>query len=721
MSESATHLATVPTEVRIDRRSILALGIGVCVLLSCVVAVQFPLENSWIRFLDNVHWTSSYAVGTILAYFGYRASPPRFRTARWWFTLGLAGMAVGQLLWDLQVAIDMNPFPGPSDLFFLCLGPCFAFGLLSALRSRTAPEQMRAAMLDTVALSVAVVAFSLVLYLPKRGDSGAFPLVVMVAYPVGLLAAACIGTIVAITARFGANRRWTLLLLPLIGSGILWMRWNSLTLEHALGDGTPLNFLFSVDILLLGLGSMVWEIDDSRDPSQQWYAEGLLVLLPLLLVAVALVTVAVTWMLPGLPAVVECAAFIGSGVVIMLAAIRQSLLLTDRTRLLTAERAVREAHERYQKLFEMSPDAIFIFDGSTFVDCNPAAPRAFGCSREELLGRRPGGLSPRYQPDGTLSEVRARQVIEAAFTGKVQPFKWTYQRNDGSLFEAEVSLNRFVANGQAMIHGMVRDITAMSRLERQLLQAQRMESLGTLAGGIAHDFNNILAIISSHAEMMLLVLGDPERLRKKVATIQSAAQRGAGVVRQLLTFARKSEIKTKPLRMNDQVEELVQLLQGTFPKSITIATDLDPTLPQVLADPTQIHQILMNLCVNARDSMPNGGELRIATALVAAAELGKEPVPPAAQYVSVSVQDSGAGMDERTRDRIFEPFFSTKEVGKGTGLGLAVVFGIVRDLNGAVDVQTSPGAGSKFVIFLPVYTALNEAPEHRTFNSTHSS
>ena len=196
---------------------------------------------------------------------------------------------------------------------------------------------------------------------------------------------------------------------------------------------------------------------------------------------------------------------------------------------------------------------------------------------------------------------------------------------------------------------------------------------------------------------------DPQKLSQSIDTITKATERGADLVKQLLTFARKTETFFETVSINDMIREINQLLKETFPKTITISTSLDQDLPAIVADASQIHQVLLNLCVNARDAMPSGGTLSISTgAIEGEAVRSRFPKATARFYVQIQVTDTGLGMDEATRHRIFEPFFTTKELGKGTGLGLAVVFGIIEKHNGFIDVRSAPGEGTSFTVYLPI-------------------
>jgi PAS domain S-box-containing protein len=364
-----------------------------------------------------------------------------------------------------------------------------------------------------------------------------------------------------------------------------------------------------------------------------------------------------------------------------------------------AEISIKESEERYKNLFEQNLAATFISTPSgKLLDCNPSFVNMFGFkSYEEALA---ANMSSRYADqrnrDLVFTSLREHKTVENLELRMVKT-------DNTEMFIIANLVAKFDEQGQLVQKtGYLIDDTKRHGLEKELIQSQKLESLGILAGGIAHDFNNILGILMGHVSLLDRIQDNPELHKTSLGAIDTALKRGTGLVRQLLTFARKTDVEFAPLLINDIVKELIKLLRETLPRTIEIVADLNPKLPTIVADGGQIHQVLLNLCVNAKDAMHAGGRLRIQTNLVDGSLLRHRfPNVVAEKYVLLEVQDSGTGMDEATKARIFEPFFTTKELGKGTGLGLAVVFGVVQTHKGFIDVESEIGKGSAFRIYLP--------------------
>jgi two-component system, cell cycle sensor histidine kinase and response regulator CckA len=357
----------------------------------------------------------------------------------------------------------------------------------------------------------------------------------------------------------------------------------------------------------------------------------------------------------------------------------------------------RLAHdERYQMLFTDSPSPSLICDRETLriVDANLACLRLYGYAREELVALTV------YDLDGDRERVRL--AFEAVASDFVALGEWTHRTKNETHVEVELFAHRLKAVPPAYLV-VVREVTEARRLTEQLVQSQKMEAIGRLSGGIAHDFNNMLTAIFAYVELCLAPDADPHGFRADLEAIKSAAERASALTRQLLAFSRKQVMRMRSVDLNSAVVEIEKMLRHVIGEDVEFVTSLDPALGAVRADPTQMAQVILNLAMNARDAMPLGGRVTVETTNIEldtghGREAGELVAGP---YVCVSMTDTGSGMDERTRQHIFEPFFTTKALGKGTGLGLSTVFGIVKQTGGGIVVESRPGHGSTFRIYLP--------------------
>ena len=383
------------------------------------------------------------------------------------------------------------------------------------------------------------------------------------------------------------------------------------------------------------------------------------------------------------------------------------------------------ADTRFTGLLEAAPDAMVCVEADGRIALvNAQAERLFGYHRDELIGQPVEMLVP---DDARTFHARHRDdyVTDPRPRPMGAGLQLAGRRRDGSTFPADISLSAIPTSQGLLITAAVRDVTdrieaqaeaerlradaERARLEAQLHQVQRMESLGQLAGGVAHDFNNLLGVISNYAAFAREEAGkDPhqvqwEAVRADLAQVEAAADRAAGLTRQLLAFARRDVIQPRVLNLNDLVTEVRHLLHRTLGEHIELADDLSADLSNVLADPGQIEQVLVNLAVNARDAMPGGGKLTIQTANVQVDDA--YPAPRAhlqpGWYVSVKVSDTGAGIPGDIISRVFEPFFTTKSRGEGTGLGLATSYGIITQAGGTIRIYSEPGLGTTVSVLLP--------------------
>jgi PAS domain S-box-containing protein len=372
------------------------------------------------------------------------------------------------------------------------------------------------------------------------------------------------------------------------------------------------------------------------------------------------------------------------------------------------QRQRREAEARYRDLFENANDMIYTRDlEGCFTSVNGMGERLTGYTREELLSM---SLEQLLSPE--CMRLRAEWVVkrqEELHLSAAEELEFI--RKDGARVFVEVSSRLIYENGRPTgVQGIARDVSERKRaeeerkhLEDQLLQAQKMESIGTLAGGIAHDFNNMLTAIIGNIQLVLESTSSTSPDYPLLAEVEKAATRATALTRQLLTFSRRQPIERRTIELNGTINELSQMLRRLIGENVDVTIRLDGHRAPIFADPAQIQQVVMNLAVNARDAMPGGGRLLIETREVILDEQACRNYPWArpGRYVQLVVCDTGAGMDAELQQRIFEPFFTTKERGKGTGLGLSVVYGIVKQHEGFVELESAPGRGTTFTIFLP--------------------
>jgi len=365
-----------------------------------------------------------------------------------------------------------------------------------------------------------------------------------------------------------------------------------------------------------------------------------------------------------------------------------------------AERQLAEGQQHLAAIFDASPEAIALESNERLVYVNPAFARLYGYdSPRELVGLHVAATLAPESMEKMLAMGRARRTGESVPSS----YEFTGLRRDGSRVEIAISVSSARVGEGNFIISIERDITQHRHLEAQLRQSQRMEAVGRLAGGIAHDFNNLLTAISGFGQLTLEALAPGDPLRRNLEEINGAAARAAELTRQLLAFSRQQLLKPKVIDLNAVTQETLEILRRVIGEDIAIETEFAADLWRIRADPGQVVQVLLNLAVNARDAMPQGGYLKLRTAnrrLTGQEGNGVFEVEEG-DYVALEMEDTGSGMTHDVLSHIFDPFFTTKDVGKGTGLGLSTVYGIVKQSGGYIWAESTPGSGALFRICIP--------------------
>jgi PAS domain S-box-containing protein len=388
-----------------------------------------------------------------------------------------------------------------------------------------------------------------------------------------------------------------------------------------------------------------------------------------------------------------------------------------RSELVQSHELLKASEHRYRKLADATSEAVAIHHQGKLLDVNHAFEVMFGYSYEEAVGMSALDMAAPESRETVLGNIRS---------GYEGSYEASGLRRDGSSFPALLRSINFTYQGLPARLTTLRDLTEQKQMQQQLLRAQKMESVGRLAGGIAHDFNNYLTAVQGYIELALMDLGKRDPARGDLEEALESTERAATLTRQLLMFSRRGRLERKAVDLNRLVKELSGMLERILGERYELVTRLETGAPAIDGDAGLLEQATVNLAVNARDAMPEGGRITISTGAVeetpAAAAASPSPEAHAGSFAVISVSDEGTGMDRSTMERIFEPFFSTKEEKEGTGLGLAVVYGIVTEHDGWIEVESEPGRGSTFELFLPVFTGVEadqpDAPAH-TGDSRH--
>ena len=374
----------------------------------------------------------------------------------------------------------------------------------------------------------------------------------------------------------------------------------------------------------------------------------------------------------------------------------------DLTEIKKAEEALRKSEKKYRRLVDNAVVGVYqVTKEGSLRFVNEKMAEMFGYDKPESFLEEVANITDLY----VRPQERPVVLQEMDENGFIHGREVEYKKKDGSSIWVALSARRVDNEGEIFYEGLMEDITERKRLEKELRQAQKMEAIGTLSGGIAHDFNNILGIILGNTELAMDDIPDWNPARRNLEEVRKACLRAKDVIQQILSFSRQTDSDKKPIKMAPIVKESLTVLRASIPTSIEIRQDIDVAEDTILGNPTQIHQVLMNLCGNAAHAMEETGgilEVNLENILLNAQEASQYHQIKPGPYMKLTVRDTGHGIDAAIMKRIFDPYFTTKDVGKGTGMGLAMVHGIVKSHNGAISVQSKPGEGSSFHILFPL-------------------
>lgn len=355
--------------------------------------------------------------------------------------------------------------------------------------------------------------------------------------------------------------------------------------------------------------------------------------------------------------------------------------------------------QRFQQVIDSAFDVIVVTDADGYITyVNPAFETVTGYSEKDAIGKKTNILKSGYHDEDFFKNLWNTIKAGDAWKGE-----FINRKKNGEIYYASSVIFPIYAEGDVNYVSIQRDITQEKKLYEQLLRAQKMEAIGTLAGGIAHDFNNLLTAILGYSEIMLSMTKEGEPFNRPAAIINNAAQKGADLAKKILMVTRKEKMEAKPVNINEIIHNSIEILQRSIPKNIEIVVNLKKDIPKIMADPSQMHQVIMNLAVNARDAMQDGGRLIIETDVVGTENGAANGIPfDKGGFIKLSVSDTGTGIDTEMQRKIFDPFFTTKETGKGTGLGLYIVHSAISNHGGYVNLYSEPLKGTRFNIYLPI-------------------
>ena len=695
---------------------------GLSGLLAGVAGVLVSSDVSLIKFFDNLHWTCAYAVGALLAWQGVRLARERGEPAApwYWFSFGLLAYTIAQLIWAAQVYVDWTPFPGPSDPFFLMLGPALAIGIYAYGRTHFNRAAWRIVLLDSASLLLAMLTLTVTFYMPHQGKMSWLQLSVMIAYPAGFWAAASLGLMQMLAMRARFDARVLLLISATMADIVLWNQWNLRIFADALIDGSWLNILFSPVAVLLGLGAFVWRLEPASDARWTFFCEGLLRLLPLFLVVLSAAGIILAVTLPEVSDAAQVTAVTGGLLVVVLAMIRQSVTLQDRDQLLAAQEETIRGRALLQTVIDTAPIRVFWKDRNCrYLGCNTDFARDAGMSYPaEVTGKDDYQLV--WRSEAALYQADDRAVMERG-----QPrlnFEELQPTRDGRINwvrTSKVPLRDDVGNVIGII-GVYQDITERKRIEQELDQhrlnleglvekrthelveakevaEQASQAKSQFLSSMSHELRTPLNVILGHSQLLRMSPVSPEETMEQAQDIEAAGNHLLVLINDMIDLARieagKMELSMEPVQVKSAVKESIAMvvpLAGKHGIRLLDVRDLVQDETVIHADNIRLRQVLINLLSNAIKYNRPQGTVRLSCHTVN----GK---------VRISVTDTGDGIPADKQARIFNSFDRLgKEAGtvEGTGIGLIITKRTVEAMGGIIGFESMEGHGSTFWVEL---------------------
>jgi PAS domain S-box-containing protein len=694
------------------------------VVLLAVAAGYLSAAPATAVFFDDIHWTVATASAAAMAWFGYRSAGNETGVARprYWFAWGLTSYAAGQLLWDVQSLAGWYPFPAPSDFFYLLIGPLCAIGFAAGLAPDNSCANRRpdlrqagdywAFSLDAAALAAAVLAATLALYLPLSQSAGVLQLGVLVAYPVSLIGAVCAGLVLVLSLRPRAGLAWILLLAMLMLMGLIWMLWNALVLNSAVGTGKGMNALFSLASLLSGYAAATWRLEASPHPLYARVANTIRYLLPMALVVLACAAIIFTTAFADMPRSMQVVIDAAAILVAVLAIARQSFLLKEREILLKAEGEARYLEQRLRDLVSVSDDPIFVCrveeDRFVYEELNAAALAVIGQSPVEFREVTPHDIMPPDLADRVYALYR-----QCVAGGQPMRYDYCFESPTGThWFDTRLMPVRDATGKVTHLYGVARSVTDLKhqtdrlqqlaadldRARREAESANRAKSM--FLANMSHELRTPLNAILGFTELMerqvFGPIGQP-RYEGYLHDIYSSGQMLLMLVNQVLDFSKleagQYRLQETEIDMGEVVAETCKLLDQQAQAKVLTLTHFRRPLPMIRADRRALAQIVMNLVANSLKFTPKGGAIEVVTGL----SVDGRP--------EIVVRDTGIGIPpteiESVRNAFVQGSGATRAAESGTGLGLAIVCSMAELHGGLVDIDSVVGRGTTVTIRLP--------------------